>query len=164
MSLCKLWEMVKVWEAWCTACSPWGHRNSDIAEWLNNKTKKHHITTSLFCPKGKIQSRSAIIYQKWTVFLLFILPICTHQVFSDTIYSDIFGNSYWLIFHEVQFSSVAQSCLTLCDPTNRSMPGLPVHHQLLESTQTHVHQVTSLKRNVSPEQQCSTIMFKLYEN
>ena len=38
-------------------------------------------------------------------------------------------------------SSVTQSCLTLCDPMNRSTPGLPVHHQLLEFTQTHVHQV-----------------------
>ena len=38
-----------------------------------------------------------------------------------------------------QFSSVTQSCLTLCDPMNRSTPGLPVHHQLLEFTQTHVH-------------------------
>ena len=38
----------------------------------------------------------------------------------------------------VQFSSVAQSCPTLCNPMNHSMPGLPVHHQLLESTQTHV--------------------------
>ena len=38
-----------------------------------------------------------------------------------------------------QFSSVAQSCPTLCNPMNRSMPGLPVHHQLPESTQTHVH-------------------------
>ena len=37
-----------------------------------------------------------------------------------------------------QFSSVAQSCLTLCDPMNHSTPGLPIHHQLLESTQTHV--------------------------
>ena len=41
----------------------------------------------------------------------------------------------------VQFSSVAQLCLTLCDPMNCSMPGLPVHHQLPEFTQTHVHQV-----------------------
>ena len=40
-----------------------------------------------------------------------------------------------------QFSSVAQSCPTLCDPMNRSTPGLPVHHQLPEFTQTHVHQV-----------------------
>ena len=41
----------------------------------------------------------------------------------------------------IQFSSVAQLCPTLCDPVNRSTPGLPVHHQLPESTQTHVHQV-----------------------
>ena len=38
-------------------------------------------------------------------------------------------------------SSVAQSCPTLCDPMNHSTPGLPVHHQLLEFTQTHVHRV-----------------------
>ena len=41
----------------------------------------------------------------------------------------------------VQFSSVAQLCPTLCDPMNRSMPGLPVHHQHLEFTQTHVLRV-----------------------
>ena len=43
--------------------------------------------------------------------------------------------------HSVQFSSVAQSCTTLCNPMNRSTPGLPVHHQLPEFTQTHVHPV-----------------------
>ena len=41
----------------------------------------------------------------------------------------------------VQFSSVAQSCPALCDPINRSTPGLPVRHQLPEFTQTHVHRV-----------------------
>jgi len=41
----------------------------------------------------------------------------------------------------IQFSSVAQSCLTLCDPMNRSTPGLPVLHQLPEFTQIHVHRV-----------------------
>ena len=41
----------------------------------------------------------------------------------------------------VQFSSVTQSCPTLCDPMNRSTPGLPVHCQLPEFTQTHVHRV-----------------------
>ena len=41
-----------------------------------------------------------------------------------------------------QFSSVTQSCPTLCDPMNCSTPGLPVHHQLLEFTQTHVHRVS----------------------
>ena len=42
----------------------------------------------------------------------------------------------------VQFSSVAQLCPTLCDPMNCSTPGLPVHHQLLEFTQTYVHRVS----------------------
>ena len=41
-----------------------------------------------------------------------------------------------------QLSPITQSCLTLCDPMNRSTPGLPVHHQLPESTQTHVHRVS----------------------
>ena len=52
----------------------------------------------------------------------------------------------WLIgkvrpIYSYSYSSVAQSCLTPCDPINCSMPGLPVHHQLPESTQTHVHWV-----------------------
>ena len=42
----------------------------------------------------------------------------------------------------VQFSSVTQSCPTLCDPMNCSTPGPPIHHQLLEFTQTHVHRVS----------------------
>ena len=48
---------------------------------------------------------------------------------------------YIHIIYTYQFSSVAKSCLTLCNPMNRNTPGLPVHHQLLESTQTHVHWV-----------------------
>ena len=44
----------------------------------------------------------------------------------------------------LQFSSVAQSCLTLCDPMNPSTPGLPVHHQLPEFMQTHAHRVTDV--------------------
>ena len=46
-----------------------------------------------------------------------------------------------LTFSSIQFSSVAQSCPTLCDPMNHSRPGLPVHHQLPEVTQTQVHWV-----------------------
>ena len=64
-------------------------------------------------------------------------------------FKSVWGNSYichWgnqfteaiLVF---QFSSVAQSCLTLCNTMSCSTPGLPVYHQLLESTQTHVHGV-----------------------
>ena len=53
--------------------------------------------------------------------------------------------SFWAFIPErwnLEFSSVTQSCLTLCNPMNRSMPGLPVHHQLLEFTQTHVRWVS----------------------
>ena len=49
-----------------------------------------------------------------------------------------------------QFSSVAQSCPTLCDPMNRSMPGLPVHHHLPEFTQTHVHLVSDANQPSHP--------------
>ena len=48
---------------------------------------------------------------------------------------------YLLAISWVQFSSVTQSCPTLCNPMNHSMPGLPVHHHLPEFTQTHVHRV-----------------------
>ena len=51
----------------------------------------------------------------------------------------------------VQFSSVAQSCPTLCNPMNRSTPGLPVHHQLPEFTQTHVHQVSDAIQPSHPQ-------------
>ena len=49
-----------------------------------------------------------------------------------------------------QISSVAQSCPTLCDPMNRSTPGLPVHHQLPEFTETHVHQVSDATQPSHP--------------
>ena len=45
---------------------------------------------------------------------------------------------FYQVLNVCKFSSVTQSCLTLCDPMNHSTPGLPVHHQLLEFTQTHV--------------------------
>ena len=49
------------------------------------------------------------------------------------------GSIFFFLINSVQFSSVALSCVTLCDPMNCSTPGLPVHHQLPEFTQTHVH-------------------------
>ena len=49
-----------------------------------------------------------------------------------------------------QIRSVAQSCPTRCDPMNHSTPGLPVHHQLLEFTQTHVHRVSDATQPFHP--------------
>ena len=60
------------------------------------------------------------------------------EVFSISVQQDLL-----IVIHQrdLQFSSVTQWCLTLCDLMNRSTPGLPVHHQLPEFTQTHVHRV-----------------------
>ena len=53
-------------------------------------------------------------------------------------------------FSSVQFSSVAQSCPTLCNPMNRSTPGLPVHHQCPEFVQTHIHRVRDANQPSHP--------------
>ena len=61
--------------------------------------------------------------------------------YFKSVISDLSLGHLSIYFFFPQFSSVAQSCLTLCNPMNRSTPGLPVHHHLPEFTQTHVHQV-----------------------
>ena len=73
-----------------------------------------------------------LIVFKW--ILLQNLPLTQESHLTFLILVNMIG-------HSVQFSSVTQSCLTLCNPMNHSTPALPVHHQLLESTQTHVHRV-----------------------
>ena len=60
---------------------------------------------------------------------------------TQSLQPNLHFHSWLLEKTSVQFSSVAQSCLILCDTINCSMPGTPVYHQLLESTQTHVHWV-----------------------
>ena len=63
-----------------------------------------------------------------------------------------------------QFSSVAQLCPTLCDPMNRSTPGLPVHHQLLELAQTHVHWVNDAIQPSNPLTSPSPPAFNLSQH
>ena len=63
-----------------------------------------------------------------------VIPSTGHELMGKA-----HGKMFNITSHSVQFRSVAQSCPTLCDPMNHSTPGLPVHHQLLEFTQTHVH-------------------------
>ena len=63
-----------------------------------------------------------------------------------------------------QFSSVAQSCLTLCNPVYCSMPGLPVHHQHPEPTQTHVHQVGDAIQPSHPLLSPSPPTFNLFQH
>ena len=65
--------------------------------------------------------------------------------------------------HSVKFSSVAQSCSTLCDPMDCSMPGLPVHHQLPEFTQTHVHWADDVIQPPHPLSSPSPLAFNLFQ-
>ena len=100
------------------------------------------------------QSTILIRLKMSPLFSVFLFCICMKSIINLLQYSTI-----WLVvlvgylgslrrkkifkgWHSVQFSSVAQSCPTLCDPMNHSMPGLPVHHQLPEFTQTHAHRVS----------------------
>ena len=70
----------------------------------------------------------------------------------------------WGHISSVQFSSVTQSFLTLCDPMNRSTPGLPVHHQLPEFTQTHFHQVSDAIQPSHPLSSPSPPAFNLSQH
>ena len=66
-----------------------------------------------------------------------------HVICKDSIISSFLFDTLFLFLSLLfAFISVAQSCLTLCDPMNRSTPGLPVHHQLPEFTQTYIHWVS----------------------
>ena len=69
----------------------------------------------------------------------FYIPTNSQWQSSCSKSSPPFGVASALDFGHFQFNSVTQSCPTLCDPMNRSMPDLPVHHQLPEFTQMHVH-------------------------
>ena len=71
--------------------------------------------------------------------VVFVLPEVLTPVLGPSFVS--FLRAFPFLVLSVQFSSVAQSCLTLCDPMNRSTPGHPVHHHLPEFTETHVHRV-----------------------
>ena len=75
---------------------------------------------------------------------------------------DLLWNSpAFSVIQLAHFSSVTQSCLTLCDPMNHSTPGLPVHHQLPEFTQTHVHQVSDASQSSHPLLSPSPPVFNL---
>ena len=72
------------------------------------------------------------------------------------IYAHIFKCLYCIIdIQSNQIRSVTQSCPTLCDPMNRSMPGLPVHHQLPEFTETHIHRVSDA---IQPSHPCRPLL------
>ena len=79
-----------------------------------------------------------ICYQLFAINIYICLLVNMSKIYSRI---GSFGSQDWVTsnFDFIQFSSVAQLCPTLCDPIDCSAPGFPVHHQLPELAQTHVH-------------------------
>ena len=145
-------------------CSPWGRKESDKTEQVHFHFSLSHIgegngnplqCSCLENPRdggaaiyGITQSRT---WMKWhssssSSSPNWMSPICVYGMLLSLFYDVFYWNSrlalnltYYYI--SVQFSSVAQSCLTLCDPINGSTPGLPVHHQLPEFTQLYIQRL-----------------------
>ena len=115
-------------------CSQWKASQMRQRSNCDDNNKAKHVCSTQYVP-GTLLSTSQ------NLLSIACLQLDCEQrwgpLFCLLIYPDALNSAWWII----QFSSVAQSCLILCNPTNHSTPGLPVHHQLLEFTQTHVHWV-----------------------
>ena len=88
--------------------------------------------------KAHLTSHSRMSGSRWVITPSWLSRSWWSLLYSSSVYS---CHLFLISSASVQFSSVAQSCPTLCNPMDCSMPGLPVHHQLLEFTQTHAHWV-----------------------
>ena len=103
-------------------------------------------------PSIRVFSNESTLHMRWPKYLSFSVSIIPSKESPGLIsfrmdWLDLLAvqgtlKRIMVLDKLVQFSIVTQSCPTLWDPMNCSMPGLPVHHQLLEFTQTHVHQVS----------------------
>ena len=102
-----------------------------IIDYINEcyRILKNNSAMYMFCSSDKVDFFKQQLEKKFKIKK----RVCQHIRKMKWINSSV---------SSVQFISVTQSCLTLCDPMNCSTPGLPVHHQLPEFTQTHVHRVS----------------------
>ena len=89
-------------------------------------------------PKAHLTLHSRMSGCRWVITPSWLSGSWRSFLYSSSVYS---CHLFLISSASVQFSSVTQSCPTICGPMNHSTPGLPVHHQLLEFTQTHVHWV-----------------------
>ena len=122
---------------WVDSGSWWWTGKPGVLQFMGSQIVRHDWVTEL----NWRPSRSIHIF---TIGKILLIPFYGWEVLHWVVlqYYSLYINSAIYMYYIFQFSSVAQSCPTLCDPMNRSTPGLPVHHQLLEFIQTHVHRVS----------------------
>ena len=119
------------------------YRTEEIAFKALDNFKNAKIQFLSSCLEAKKEAKRVLLLENNFLFLYLLGQVSKNQSleFLSVGFLDIQQNSRSWHFSSVQFSSVAQLCPTLCNPMNCSTPGLPVHHQLPEFTQTHVHRV-----------------------
>ena len=118
----------------------WGGQSTGVSAsaWVLPMNTQDWLIYSVMLTSAVQQSDSDIYWAGQKVFLNF--PISYWKIQMNF---NFFGLPYVCgVYISVQFSSVTQSCLTLCDPMDCSTPGFPVHHQLPELAQTHIHWVS----------------------
>ena len=121
-------------------CDSWGRKESDTTERLN-RTEQRDLMMTINIQKSHSNPKSMCTKTTTNLETMQNKNGETRELHKSTIHC--------------QFSSVTQSCPTLCNPMNHGTPGLPVHHHLPEFTQTHVHRVSDAIQPISP----SVILF-----
>ena len=115
-----------------------------VPRWSSESQVPTSFPISMSSPSGSLKPQKSFLLPEFCVFSLFPPPSSPCPL--------------------VQFSTVAQSCPTLCDPMDCSMPGLPVRHQLPELTQTHVHSVSDAIQPSHPLSSPSPPAFNLSQH
>ena len=152
MSLGKLREVVEDRKAWCAAVHGFSKSQTWLSDWTiseksSQQVSKWNVRKLNFAwghqetPPLNLEVQHVPCANDAFDIAYLCAPFCQH---TDTALEQVNTMSSSVSIQSVvsvQFSSVAQLCPTLCNPMNCSMPDLPVHHQLLEFTQTHVHWV-----------------------
>ena len=126
----------------CSWSGPWFHSIPYLELPLQHLTQPHTEFSWIVCLLTSLGSNTLLCYQDRRFLLSLAILLLVSFSASCHCWFPYLSPEKKVKVVSVQFSSVTQSCPTLCDPMNHSTPGLPVHHHLLEFTQTQVHRVS----------------------
>ena len=116
------------------------YSRQDLSQWGVNLKEQQNIGNTGYFPLCKSHLEILLLSSNLIINSVFVLKFFFFPILLClAVFQQYFLSKY---ISSIQFSSLAQSSPTLCNPMNHSMPGLPVHHQLPEFTQTHIHRVS----------------------